>query len=253
MRRFNLKKQIALLSIGGLLTLGLPIQSGLGSPQVDSARQSLPGRRISGGSRSPNAACLANPDQPVIALMPKNNLGLTVAEHPTLWFSLPAVSPDRILEFGLYDPSGELLYTKTFSPPGNAEVASLPLPDSFSPLVVDKDYRWYLSVVCNPESRAEDLVVTGWIRRVAPSHSVNEQLAFATAKERIALYEESALWYDTLTTLAELRRTSPTAILLEQQWVSLLELIDLPQVISAPLGNPLMPTPPIAQSQPLSP
>ena len=254
MRRFNLKRYTAALTVGGLvgglLALSALSEPGLANTQVNNTRQGLPGRRISGGSRSPSTACLTTPDQPVVALMPKSNLGLTFSEHPTLWFSLPAVSPDRILEFGLYDPSGELLYTKTFSPSGNAEVASLSLPDTFGPLAVDKDYRWYLSVVCNQESRAEDLVVTGWIRRVQSDNSLSEQLAAATDKERLALYEESALWYDALTTLAKLRLSDPTASALEQQWIALLESVDLTQVITAPLGSELMPVPQMAQNVP---
>ena len=256
MKCFDPKRCTAALTVGGLLAFGVLAFSVLSEPgiastqQADNARQGLPGRRISGGSRSPNTACLATPSQPVVALMPKSNLVFTVSEHPTFWFSLPAVSLDRTLEFGLYDSSGERLYTRTFSPPENAKVTSLSLPDTFAPLAVDKDYRWYLSVVCNQESRAEDLVVTGWIRRVQPSSSLGERLAVATDKERLAIYKESALWYDAITTLAKLRFSDPAANTLEQQWANLLETLELPQVIAAPFGSELIPTTQMAQNEP---
>ncbi len=251
MRRFNPTKFAATLTIGGLLALSsLLSEPSLASEQINDPRQGLPGRRISGGSRSPSAHCLSTPNQPLIALMPKSNLGLTVSEHPTLWFSLPAISPDRTLEFGLYAPSGELIYTTTFSASAKAEIVSLPLLETPAPLAIGQDYKWYLSVVCNQESRAEDLVVTGWIRRIQPDSAVNEQLANATAQERSAVYTQSSLWYDALTDLAELRRSTPTTNTLEQQWVSLLESVDLPQVIATPLGNDLIPIAQGAQSTP---
>jgi hypothetical protein len=248
MRRFNLTKFAAVFALAGTLALSMLAPS-LANAQINNARQGLPGRRISGGSRSPDTACLTTPNQPVVALMPKNNLGLTVSAHPTLWFSLPAISPDRTLEFGLYGPSGELLYTTTFGATNKAEVVSLPLPETSSPLAIDQDYKWYLSVVCNQESRAEDLMVNGWIRRIQPDNAIHEQLATATAQERPAIYEASALWYDALTSLAELRR-STSGSTLEQQWIALLESVELDQVIAAPIGSELMPVAHLAQNTP---
>ncbi len=256
MRRFNLTKSVATLLLEGLVAFSilsvLSPPSRAGTP-VDNTRQGLPGRRISGGSRSPNTACLTTPDQPVVALMPKSNLGRTAADNPTLWFSLPAISPDRMLEFGLYNDSGDLLFQKNFSASGTAEVASLSLPKTAAPLTVGKDYRWYLSVVCNPESRAEDLVVTGWIRRIQLDSKAQEQLASASSETaRLALYQQLELWHDALTALARLRQIEPAEESLEQQWVSLLKSVDLPQAIAAPLGNELTPTPQLAQAAPNS-
>ncbi|MFK8182608.1 MAG: DUF928 domain-containing protein [Phormidesmis sp.] len=225
----------------------------MASSQRNNVRQGLPGRRISGGSRSPSTACLTTPGQPVVALMPKSNLGLTLSERPTFWFSLPAISTDRTLEFGLYDQSGELIYQETFDVPNKAGISSLALPNTFAPLSAEKDYRWYLSVVCNPASRSEDLVVTGWIRRMQADSALRSQLADATLQERLSVYETSELWFETLTMLAELRRTvqadyHPTqlpadtsqqvdALRIDEKWRGLLESIDLTQVAAVPFSN----------------
>ncbi len=233
---------------------GLP---GFANSQEDNQRLGLPGRRISGGSRSPNTACLTTPNQPVIALIPKSSVGLTISEHPTLWFSLPGISADRSLEFGLVDESGELLYQKTFSVPADAGIVSLLLPETTAPLLIGKNYRWNLSVVCDAESLSENLSVAGWIQRIEPDQAMRERLTVATGRERLSIYEESMLWYDALTTLAELRRdavdgdTAESAAAsdsLEQQWIALLESIELSQVVSVPFGNDLAPAPQIAQS-----
>jgi len=239
--------------IGSLLALGsLAGPSFADNPQSEKIRPGLPGRRISGGSRSPNTACLKTPNQPVVALMPKSNLGFTRSGYPTIWFSLPAISQDRSLEFGLYDQTGDLVHKNSFSATGEAGVINLSLPETSAPLSVEEDYRWYLSVVCNEESPAENLVVTGWIRRVALENSYNEQLAVATELEQLSIYKEFGLWYDALTALAQLRRSQsvyePAAIDIEQRWVNLLEAIELPQVIAAPFGQSLSPVSRLVQS-----
>jgi len=246
MRRFKIATSTAILILVALTVKDAQSPSFATTQNNSEARIGLPGRRISGGSRSPNTTCLATPDQPVIALMPKNNLGLTLSEYPTFWFSLPAISPDRTLEFGLYDQDGDLLYQTTFSVSGQAEVASLSLPKSSSPLVQDADYRWYLSVVCDRESHAENLVVTGWIRRVQPSQAIDRQLTSTTDQERLAVYQNIGLWYDALTLLAQLRYREPLDSTLEQQWIALLESVDLSQASAVPLGNELTPIPPLA-------
>lgn len=243
MRRPNLTTSTIAIAIGGLLTLGLTSEAAFANWQTDDLRQGLPGRRISGGSRSPSNACLTTPNQPVIALIPEENVGLTLSEHPTFWFSLPAVSNDRELEFGLFDEAGEVVYQKTFEASGKAGITHLSLPETTTALETNKAYRWYLSIVCDPESRAEDLFVTGWIERIQPGNEMRQQLATATSQERLALYEESALWYDALTTLAELRQNNPTAIELTQRWSNLLESVSLAQAISAPLNSPIENTP----------
>ena len=206
-------------------------------------RQGLPGRRISGGSRSPDTACLASPDQPVIALMPESNLGLTLAEHPTFWFAIPSISQGKEIEFGLYNQNEELIYQKTFEAPSEAGIASLSLPETAAALNPEENYRWYLSVVCDPASRAEDLVVTGWVRRVEPDSNLLYELSSATPQEQLDLYRASGLWHETITTLASLHpyeATSdstghPTA----HQWNALLESVALPQVMNTPFSRPI--------------
>lgn len=240
MRCSNVTTSALALAIGGLLTLGVLSEPAFAGIQNENLRQGLPGRRISGGSRSPRPACLNTiPNQPVIALMPEGNIGLTLSAHPTFWFSLPAISAGKSLEFGLFNQAGEIVYQKTLEASEEAGITHLSLPENTAPLEVDQDYRWYLSVVCNPNSRSEDLFVTGWVKRVQPDRNISQQLATATDQERLALYEESALWYDILTTLAELRRKSPTDTELAQRWSTLLESVNLTQVIAPPTNKPI--------------
>lgn len=202
-------------------------------------RQGLPGRRISGGSRSPDTACLLAQNEPVIALMPKNNVGTTLSTHPTFWFSLPAVNPNRTLEFGLFDQNGELVHQELLHAPAEAGLTQLSLPDTASPLIAERDYRWYLSVVCNQESRAEDLVVTGWVRRVEAERELLTQLELSTPQEQLSLYENADLWYEKVAVLSDMLRQNPSAPELVRQWSALMQTVDLPQLVSAPFGSHL--------------
>lgn len=236
MRRSKLTTSTLDYAVAALIGLSVIISSApvFASTQGANLRQGLPGRRISGGSRSPSTACLITPNQPIIALMPEDNIGLTLSEHPTLWFSLPAVSPDRNIEFGLFDQAGKMVYEETLVASGEAGLTHLQLPATATPLEVNKNYRWYLSVVCDPQSRSEDLFVTGWIKRIQPDSEVSEQLIHATDQERLSLYEASALWYDELTTLITLRRNDPTAPELAQRWNTLLNSVNLTQALNTP-------------------
>jgi len=245
MSRFNRLNSLLTAAIGSLLALsvlGLPAQA---NTQDTSVRQGLPTRRISGGSRSPSNACLSTPNQPVIALIPEDNVGLTLQERPTFWFSMPGVNQDRTLEFGLFSEEGELLYQKNFQPAESAGVTNITLPAAAPTLDTEKNYRWYLSVVCNQESRAEDLVVTGWVRRIQVTNELQQQLTVATEQERLALFETTEIWFDKLTALAELRRRHPSNQL-DQYWTALFESVDLPQVTDAPFTNE--PSPEIVQA-----
>ena len=254
MRRRHYLKQLTLAATVGSLAIVLSI--GASKPSIANAqsssqrhdiRQGLPGRRISGGSRSPISACLTTPNQPVVAIMPRNNIGLTLSEHPTFWFSLPAVNLDKTLEFRLQDQTGNLIYKQSFAASGEAGIASLSLPNTSTPLTIEKNYQWYLSVVCDPDNRSEDLLVAGWIRRVqAPKFLSDTQIANATWQERLQAYKTSNLWFETLATLTEFSRMpsldSATAQKVSEQWQELLDSADLTQVGLMPFSNqPIQP------------
>jgi len=234
-----LAKSTLIFAVSGVLALSVFAAPSSANNADPSLRQGLPGRRISGGSRSPNNACVLTQDEPVIALMPKNNVGHTLSAHPTFWFSIPAVNPERTIEFGLFDQDGELVYQKNIDAPDEAGLTQLSLPHTALSLSVGHNYRWYLSVVCGQQSRAEDMVVTGWITRVEAEGTLLAQLDASTPHEQLALYGRLGLWYDALALLSEMRRQDPSAAALAQQWDALMQAIDLPQLVSAPFGSPL--------------
>lgn len=232
---------IAIALLCGLLSLSILSEPSLANSRTDNVRQGLPGRRISGGSRSPSTACLlshSEAEQKVVSLTPENNLNRTVSAHPTFWFSLPAIASSRQIEFALMDQNEELVYAETIQATGKAGLESISLPETAPELQPDEAYRWHLSVVCDPNSRATDLVVWGWIERTLANPSTLQQIEAATPQDRLALYSELSAWNDMLTELVGLYRdrklSNQSTTDLENQWTSLLASENLSQLADDP-------------------
>ncbi|GAA6616063.1 DUF928 domain-containing protein [Scytonema sp. NUACC26] len=207
-------------------------------PQVVMAgsREGLPGRRVGGGTRG---GCELNAKK-LMALSPENNLGLTKAEYPTMFFFVPQISTPKTVEFVLRDDNNHLVYEKTFTKTGSSGIINLTLPQikSLPPLTVGKNYRWYLSMICEPKNRAKDIVVSGWIRRVQPDPLLIKKLEQTkTATDRADLYISAGLWQDALATLAEPRYTQPNNSQLATSWTKLLQTEKLEAIAQEPLLN----------------
>jgi hypothetical protein len=119
------------------------------------------------------------------------------------------------------------------SPPG---IKSLTIPNLY-PLEIGQEYFWQLALICNPSDREEDIIVEGVIKRVEPDRTLASRLQQATPEDRIALYAEAQLWYETLGALVELRRDHPNDSNLEDAWKTLLSSVRLEDVIAARPGN----------------
>ncbi len=208
------------------------------------------GRRRGGASRSGQCPAV---DQPLTALVPATQKtlaqgqggnpalttlesvwGLTLAQSPILWFYVPyALTPKLPLELVLQDEHDNYVlktsFTATQTQPG---IVSFRLPSTPAPLEVGKMYHWYFLIDCDPDAPA---LVEGWIQRSAINPTLISQLHKATPRQRIALYAANGIWYNALTTLAELRSANPQDATLSQEWVSLLHSVGLDAIAREPL------------------
>lgn len=185
-----------------------------------------------GASRS---FCLAG-RTPLTILTPNTNLGLTTSARPSFFVYVPKTAA-KSAEFVLKDSSDEDIYRATVPLSGTPGVISLRLPDTAPALQVNKSYRWFFSMVCRPGDRLEDVFVGAWVQRSQPDAALARAIKRATPKELPAIYAEAGYWYDTLTTLADLRRNNPKDQTLAQDWQKLLQSVGLNQVSNAPLGS----------------
>ena len=234
MERKKFSKLITTIFLTSLLALSLSsVSESVQAQASNKVRVGLPGRRVGGGTRGD---CNGVGEKQLTALMPKNNLALTVAANPQLFFYLPAIAKQTV-EFVLRDEADNQVYEKTFKSTGTNGIISINLLDSkhSKNLTVGKKYHWYLSVICNPQDRANDISVDGWIQRVEPSLSLTKKLEQAAPLQRLVMYEAANLWQDALTTLAQLRYYHPHSVSVKEQWTQLLRSVDLGNISKEPL------------------
>ncbi|GET39970.1 DUF928 domain-containing protein [Microseira wollei] len=176
------------------------------------------GRRKGAASRS--GCPIINTDKPLIALVPGNNLGLTVSNYPTFWFHVPALPENaRSAEFILQDSSESDIYKTSFTLPETSGIIKVSLP-SIQPisLKIGERYRWYFKIYCLPKNTYLYFFVEGQIERV-PENA----------------YAANSIWYDLLTNLAARRRTAPENANLREDWTNLLKEVGLEKLVEEPL------------------
>jgi hypothetical protein len=186
-------------------------------------------------------------------------MGLTVAEYPTVSWYMPPTSASAV-EFVLRDAKDNEIYRAKYALAkseegcvlGTSNIMSLTLPAfaSLTPLEIGQEYPWELALIYEPQDRAFDILgdarftraaSDGKIKRVKADPTLAIRAQEATPQERIALYADKRLWYDTLTTLVELRRDRPNDKELEDALDKLLKSAGLNSVemplISQQAGN----------------
>lgn len=199
------------------------------------SREGLPGRRVGGGTRG---ECPIEAKR-LTALVPENNLGLTVADYPTFFFYVPESPIPKTVEFVLLDDGDRQVYETSFMTAGTGGVINLSLPVNagLPPLTIGKNYHWYFSVVCNPVNRAEDIFVEGWVQRVELDPILAIKLDKASMQERVNLYAAAGLWHEAITTLTNLRRDRPNDPTMIANWIQLLQSVELDTIAQEPLFN----------------
>lgn len=197
------------------------------SASENSSLNEFPGRRVGGGSRG---ECMSS--DTLVALSPKNHLIETISTTPTLYFSMPAFEDPLLVEFVLKNKAGDIIADKLFETGTSGGLQGLNLANHISPLDVGEEYEWYVSVLCNPNNRAQDLVVHGWMRHV--SLDANEpSLENLSVVQQVASYQSRGLWHDAITLLAQSQIQGLNPAETTPLWSDLLEEEGLHQVLDA--------------------
>lgn len=174
-----------------------------------------------------------NPGPSVTPVMPSNHQALTVAEHPTFFVYIPQTSAQKAL-FVLRDDNEDYYYKTTLPMPSKAGVVSFKLPADAPALKSGKNYKWSFVLMCSAEIRPDSPWVEGQIQRIEPN-STNGTLDNLSPLERAAVYGKNGIWYDTLASLAEERRSQPENSTLAADWENLLKSVGLGAIANQPL------------------
>ncbi|MBO3460783.1 DUF928 domain-containing protein [Aetokthonos hydrillicola Thurmond2011] len=182
------------------------------------------GRQRGGAVRGP----CSNLDKDIIALVPSTAEGIpfteqTISERPTFWFYVPYSGLNA--EFTLINSQGKDVYSTIFVLNQQPGIINLKLPETVRLLQQGNEYRWNFSAICNPQNRANDAVLKGTLKLIPVSPTLNNQLKTASAKNHVSVYTEANLWYETLTTLAELRYNEPQNTQIKAEWDNVLRLL----------------------------
>ncbi len=194
-----------------------------------------PNGTSSGGSRSGgHCSQPANSDRLPIPLLPQSNRGLTIAAHPSFLVYIPPTSASRVF-FSLQTENGENFYQTILPIPQSNAVISFNFKADAPPLEVGKTYRWSLAILCDDRLDPNDPFVQGWIERIEPNASLLAQLQEGNTLEQAALYGKAGLWYDTVSTLAQVRRSQPDDPVLANTWTRFLASVGLDAIASEAL------------------
>ncbi|MBD1809832.1 DUF928 domain-containing protein [Microcoleus sp. FACHB-SPT15] len=202
-----------------------------------------PVNRQQGATRGP---CMTKASKPLIALVPVDGAGETMAENPTVFWYMPEISADApapAVEFVLKDANDQEIYTAEYTLTTSAQgvvgapgIMSLSVSNLY-PLEMGREYHWELTLMCNSKDsdRSEDLTVFGMLKRVAPDPNLALRVQQASPQERVGLYADKKLWYETVAALVELRRDRPYDSNITAAWRTLLSSVGLEVIAQEPV------------------
>ncbi|MDZ8186613.1 MAG: DUF928 domain-containing protein [Nostoc sp. ChiSLP02] len=203
-----------------------------------------PGGRVRGGATRGDKTCpAAKPDLTAIVPYTEEADGVvnvwaqTTLERPSWFFYVPYTkNVAYAVEFVLQDNTDSTeIYRTTIAPPDKPGVIRVSLPNTVPALPVNKEYRWFFSINCDPEKNAPWTYVEGVIQRVNLNQSTAKELENADPLKRYAIYAQKGLVYEALATLAELQQKNPKDTAVQTQWQNLVTSIRLDDVAKEPL------------------
>jgi len=234
--RFLLLGKVLLISYSLLTLWGIPSLAGV---TFNPPGAQAPKRSSGGASRTGNICGFAtkpNNSASITPLIPKTNIGFTVAERPTIFVYVPPTTAKKAL-FTLQDEESKSYYQTTLPLPEKPGVMEVKLPDSVPALKTNKNYKWSLIVVCTEDLETDSPWVSGWIRRVETNRSLINQHKLSASLESVSQLAGTGIWYDSLSTLAQLRRSQPNNQALSADWRELLNSVGLNAIANEPLAN----------------
>jgi hypothetical protein len=188
---------------------------------------------VGAGSRD-NLKC-SQDEQPIRSLMPKQNYGLTLQEHPTIFVYLPNTSAKQVV-LTFQDEAGNYSERVFLAIASRSGIANFKLPDKQPPLAVGKNYQWSLAIVCGETLQPSDPVFRGWVQRVARTAELERQLQQKSVIEQMQWYSKNGYWYDWLEVMVQAKRAQPNDPKVSSQWREMLQLVGLGAIASEVLN-----------------
>lgn len=228
-----------LMTLISIPLLSLPSMAGRITfrPPRDPAPKSSSGGASRDGSVGVTA-CTARSGigQSVTPVLPTSNIGFTLTEHPTVFVYVPSNNARKAF-FSIQDEDNNHVYQTDIELPKQPGVMQVKLPTSAPPLKTNKNYKWSLVMICTADLEPDSPFVSGWIRRVEYKTNIRNNQNKNITLDSVSKLADTGIWYDTLATLAQLRKSQPNNQVLAASWQDLLSSVGLNAIAREPLVN----------------
>lgn len=191
-------------------------------PVYNPPKRISPRARVGGELRGTEGS-----DPELVALVP-DHVALTIRETPVLnWFLSKQTS--HPVHFTLVDSrSIKPVYEAPISSPKEPGVQQIHLKNLGLTLEPDVQYRWYVSIIRNPESPSQDIVAGGIIERCEFSECITGMQPNLTCNGQSVLDNaRHGFWYDAMACLCELIDANPSDVPLRRQRAAMLKQVGL--------------------------
>jgi hypothetical protein len=167
-------------------------------------------------------------------LAPNDHIGLTSSNRPSFSWFVSDASPVPV-EFALVEPGKAKPILVKQLKADKRGIMELNLPKDVPGLLPDKEYRWSVSLVCNPIRRSNDVYAQSWIKFVPMSGATsNGSSEKSTTIEQARIFADGGYWYDALSALNLARQTQPNNPSVSIAQKELLDQIGMTEVIKLP-------------------
>lgn len=186
------------------------------------------------GGATRGGACLKGA-QRFTSLLPQEQIGLTLSSHPTFFWYVPQSSATTAQFLMMTQDDSQVVYETTLTLPAKAGIVSFTLPTNVKSLEAGQRYHWFLTINCSTVDRNGNPNAEGWVERIAPSAGLSEKIQQTSERDLPTLYADQGIWYEALTSLANLRQMNPSDTSLTISWERLLKSAGLGTFATEPL------------------
>jgi hypothetical protein len=191
------------------------------APVYTPPKHVVPRARVGGEMRGTGGS------EPEVQALVPDHVGLTVSQAPALnWFlSKPT---NHQIRFTLVDnQSIRPLHEVQLPNPKQAGIQTIDLKVLGVMLDPNVQYRWYVSVVRNPDSPSQDIVAGGIIERCELPDCLAIDARLTCSTQTVIDNARAGFWYDAMGCLCNLITTDPSDSHLRRMRAALLKQVGL--------------------------
>lgn len=184
-----------------------------------------PKGRIGGGTRGTSER-----ESFSLQVLAPDHVGNTINEQPCLYWFI-SKSTGYPLELTVTERRAiKPVLEKTLTVPDQGGIQFACLSEYEVKLSKGSMYKWFVTLVIDPETRSKDILAGGMLEVVDSTPILTEKLNSADQSRYSDIYAEEGLWYDAIDAVSKMIETSPDNVEYRKWLESLLEQVGLADV-----------------------